>query len=211
MQDLSKHWDEIHKKYNSTYDNWLNKYLPLLISSDLVVELGCGRAYCSNYLFQNGLENIIACDFSVTVLNIVKQENPHLLTQRFDMSNGLPFENNSVDAIIADLSLHYFDSATTTFLFAEIYRILKDDGYLIARVNSTNDQNHIPINDEEIEKNYFYDGNIYKKFFEEEDFESLFKNFKVHTLEQINMSRYEKPKVLWEFCIKKESPKKLVK
>lgn len=210
MEHLDKYWDRIHLKYNSSYDEWLNKYMHLLKKDNLIIELGCGRAYCGNHLFDNGFRNIVACDFSEEVLKIVNKENPFLKTLLFDMSNGLPFENNSINVIIADLSLHYFDLPTTTFVFDEIHRVLKDDGYLIARVNATNDKLHIPDNAEEIEKNFFYDGNIYKRFFDEQDFETLFKNFEIHNLEQKNMSRYEKPKILWEFCIKKNS-RRLVK
>ena len=211
MEHFDKYWDKIHLKYNSSYDEWLNKYMHLLKKDNLIIELGCGRAYCSNYLFDNEFRNIIACDFSEEVLKIVNKENPFLKTLLFDMRNGLPFENNSINVIIADLSLHYFDLSTTTFVFDEIHRVLKDDGYLIARVNATNDKLHMPDNAEEIEKNFFYDGNIYKRFFDKQDFETLLENFKIHNLEQKNMSRYEKPKILWEFCIKKEKARRLAK
>lgn len=200
---LNKYWDKIHLEYNSSYDEWLNKYIHLLEKNSLIIELGCGRAYCSNYLLKKGFKNIIACDFSEEVLKIVNKENPLLKTLLFDMSKGLPFDNNSINIIIADLSLHYFDSTTTVFIFDEIYRVLKKDGCLIARVNATNDKFHIPNNAKEIEKNFFYDGNIYKKFFDKQDFKLLFKKFKICNLEQKHMSRYEKPKILWEFYIKK--------
>ena len=62
----------------------------------------------------------------------------------FDMSDGLPFNDNSKNIIIADLSLHYFDSSKTKYIFNEIHRVLKKNGYLIARVNSSNDTLHIP-------------------------------------------------------------------
>ena len=101
------------------------------------------------------------------------------------------------------LSLHYFNEVTTEFLFNEIYRVLKPNGFLIARVNSTNDKQHIPMNAKEIEKNFYYDGKIYKKFFEKDDFEVLLKNFEICNCEEKDMSRYEKTKVLWEFCVKK--------
>lgn len=32
----------------------------------------------------------------------------------------------------------------------------------------------------------------------------LFKDFKICNLEEKKMNRYEHPKILWEFCIKKE-------
>lgn len=203
MDKLKKYWDKIHLKYTSTYDGWLEKYITLFNKDDSIVELGCGRAYCSNYLLENGFKNIIACDFSEEAVNIVNKEIPDLKTMLFDISQGLPFENNSINIIIADLSLHYFNSSITKYIFEDINRVLKEDGFLIARVNSVNDKNHISANSEELESNFYYDGKIYKKFFEKSDFDSLFKNFEVINLEEKNMSRYEKPKILWEFCIKK--------
>lgn len=203
MENLDKFWNDVHLKYTSSYDGWLDKYLPLFSKNDLFIELGCGRAYSSKHLLNNGFENIIACDFSDEVIKILKTEIPNLKTMLFDMSQGLPFETASINVIIADLSLHYFNNSTTKYLFDEIYRILKPDGYLIARVNSSNDKQHIPVNAEEIENKFFYDGKIYKKFFEKNDFNSLLKDFEICSLEEKDMSRYEKPKVLWEFCVKK--------
>lgn len=203
MEELDKYWDKIHLKYTSTYDEWLNKYINLFKKDNFIIELGCGRAYCSNFPLRNGFHNIIACDFSNEVLNIVNTENPNLKTMLFDMSTGLPFKDSSINIIIADLSLHYFSSATTKYIFNEIHRVLKDNGYLIGRVNSANDKFHIPNNAQELEKNFYYDGNIYKKFFERKDFDSLFKNFKICNIEEKYMDRYEKPKILWEFCIEK--------
>lgn len=203
MAKLDNYWDDIHLKYTSKYDGWLDKYTNLFNKEDSIIELGCGRAYCSNQLLNNGFKHIIACDFSEEVLKIINKEIPNLKTMSFDMSKGLPFKDNSINIIIADLSLHYFNQETTKFIFEDIYRILKKDGYLIARVNSTNDDNHISENSIEIEKNFYYDGKIYKKFFEREDFDLFFNNFEVCNLQQKNMSRYDKPKILWEFCIKK--------
>lgn len=203
MKNLDKYWDDIHLKYTSTYDGWLNKYVHLFSKDDSFVELGCGKTYCSKYLLENQFVDVIACDFSEEVLKIVNKEIPNLRTMNFDMSEKLPFENDSVNVIIADLSLHYFDLAKTKYIFSEIYRVLKKGGYLIARVNSANDKLHIPTNCNEIEKNFFYDGNIYKKFFEMDDFNVLSKNFKVCNLEEMRMDRYEKTKILWEFCFKK--------
>lgn len=204
MDELDKYWDKIHLKYNSIYDEWLNRYVHFFKKEDSIIELGCGRAYCSNYLLNNGFTNIIACDFSEEVLKIVNTENPNIKTKLFDMSIELPFQDSSINVIVADLSLHYFNSSTTKYIFDEIYRVLKVNGYLIARVNSANDKFYIPNNNaQEIEKNFFYDGNIYKKFFEKEDFKTLFKNFEVYNLEEKYIDRYEKPKIIWEFCIKK--------
>ena len=203
MGKLEKYWDNVHLKYNSVYDGWLNKYISLFKKEDLFLELGCGRAYCSNYLMESGFENVIASDFSTEVIKMVNKKNPNLKTMILDISEKLPFEDSTIDVIIADLSLHYFDLEKTQCIFNDIYRVLKAGGYLVARVNSSNDKFHIPSNGKEIEKNYFFDGNIYKKFFERDDFDTLFKNFNIYNIEEKIMDRYEKEKILWEFCIKK--------
>ena len=36
-----------------------------------------------------------------------------------------------------------------------------------------------------------------------EDLKELFKDFKIHNLEEKKMDRYEHPKILWEFCVEK--------
>ena len=204
MNNLDKYWDKIHLKYTSTYDNWFNKYIHLLNKSDKIIELGCGRAYTSLYLLNNGFSDVTACDFSTEVINILNTEHKELNTSVFDISEKLPFKDDEINVIIADLCLHYFDSKKTKEILNEIYRVLKSGGYLIRRVNSANDKYHIPLNAKVLEKNFYYDGEIYKKFFEEDDFKELFENFKILSLEEKHMDRYEKPKTLWEFCIKKQ-------
>lgn len=204
MNSLDKYWDKIHLKYTSTYDNWFNKYIHLLNKSDKIIELGCGRAYTSLYLLNNGFSDVTACDFSTEVINILNTEHKELNTSVFDISEKLPFKDDEINVIIADLCLHYFDSKKTKEILNEIYRVLKSGGYLIGRVNSANDKYHIPLSAKVLEKNFYYDGEIYKKFFEGKEFKELFENFKILSLEEKHMDRYEKPKTLWEFCIKKQ-------
>lgn len=204
MNNLDKYWDKIHLKYTSTYDNWFNKYIHLLNKSDKIIELGCGRAYTSLYLLNNDFSDVTACDFSTEVINILNTEHKELNTSVFDISEKLPFKDDEINVIIADLCLHYFDSKKTKEILNEIYRVLKSGGYLIGRVNSANDKYHIPLSAKVLEKNFYYDGEIYKKFFEGKEFKELFENFKILSLEEKHMDRYEKPKTLWEFCIKKQ-------
>lgn len=204
MNNLDKYWDKIHLKYTSTYDNWFNKYIHLLNKSDKIIELGCGRAYTSLYLLNNGFSDVTACDFSTEVINILNTEHKELNTSVFDIREKLPFKDDEINVIIADLCLHYFDSKKTKEILNEIYRVLKSGGYLIGRVNSANDKYHIPLSAKVLEKNFYYDGEIYKKFFEGKEFKELFENFKILSLEEKHMDRYEKPKTLWEFCIKKQ-------
>lgn len=120
-----------------------------------------------------------------------------------DITKRLPFNDNEVNVIIADLSLHYFNKEQTKEIINEIKRVLAPGGHLIGRVNSANDKYHIPTDAQTLEENFYYDGKIYKKFFIQDDFQELFANFKIIFLKEKHVDRYEKPKTLWEFCIKK--------
>lgn len=202
MGNFNLYWDDIHKKYNSTYDDWLNKYTKLFRKDFKFVELGCGRAYCSNYLISEGFSDVIATDFSSEVLKMVQEENKDLQTMLFDMTGGLPFGDNSVDVVIADLCLHYFDNEMTKYIIKEISRVLKKDGYLLVRINSTKEVQK-KNNLEKIEHNFYFEGNIYKRYFDEEDCYYYFKDFKVYYLKESAMDRYDNPKVLWELCLRK--------
>ncbi len=201
--NLSKHWDNIHLQYNSTYDGWLDKYIKLFNKDDVILELGCGRAYCSKYLFDNGYKYVIASDFSEVALKIVTRDNQDIKTMAIDISKPLPFASNFINIMIADLSLHYFDDLTTRKILNEIYRVLSIGGYLIARVNSVNTLLTIPQEYNELGKNFYYDGKMYKRFFSKEDFDILFEKFKFYSLSEKKMDRYAKTKILWEFCVRK--------
>lgn len=201
MNDFSKYWDNIHLNYSSSYDNWLDKYIDEFSKDFKIIELGCGKAYNSIYLKEKEYD-VIGCDFSKEVINFLRKKAPYLKTKIFDMTEKFPFEDGSFDIVIADLSLHYFDKNKTREIFNEIKRILKINGYLIGRVNSVNDKLHIPNNAKKIEDNFYYDGKIYKRFFEKEDFKA-FHGYEIIILEEKVMDRYEKTKILWEFKMKK--------
>ena len=49
-----------------------------------------------------------------------------------------------------------------------------------------------------------YNGEIYKRFFSEDSIKSFFHKFSFYTIEEKNVGKYEKPKVLWEFCVIKK-------
>ena len=76
-----------------------------------------------------------------------------------------PFEDNSTDLVIADLSLHYFKEKDTNRIISEIKRILKPNGYLFFRLNSTNSTEYKKIiehGEKEIESNLFFSKNMEK-------------------------------------------------
>ncbi len=116
------------------------------------------------------------------------------------MLDRFPFCDDKFEMVIADLSLHYFKNNDTFKIISEIKRILKPNGYLFFRLNSTNTKEYkqlIENNIVEIEKHLFYTKNMEKRFFNEEDINYYFKDFKKIYLKEDNMNRYNSEKIVW--------------
>ena len=183
------YWNKVYEGINEikpVYDLWLDKYKDILEKSrdTKIIDLGC--------------------DYSKEGLNIVKRYIRNFEIVEMDLTEKFPFENESIEVIIADLSLHYFDENTTKSILNEIKRILKYDGYLIARVNTIKDVNFNAGNGEEIEKHFYLTKEGYKRFFDEEDIKNFFGIFEIHNMEETVMNRYGAEKKCFEIvCINK--------
>ena len=200
-------WNNAQATYSTDgeeYSSWLDKYAERISScTTKVLDLGCGIGYDSDYLTKKGLE-IIACDFSDVALKRLKERVPNVETMLLDISEPLPFANDSFDLIVADLSLHYFDEKTTENIMGEIERILTPNGCLLARVNSIYDVNHGAGDGEKIEDNYYFVGGYNKRFFTIEDAERFFSIIGNVKAKEENMSKYNKPKMVIEVEVEKQ-------
>ena len=199
-------WDKVYKKYGTKkpeYDSWLDKFMPVIESSQSlpIIDLGCGYGNDTLYLRERGF-NVISCDFSIEALNRLDHfiENPE--KQHFDMRNKFPFESDSAKIVIADLCIHYFSKKETETIIAEISRLLENNGFLLCRVNSVNDINHGAGQGEMIEENFYNVNGDTKRFFDKEHIELFFKNWDIQYIEECVMTRYEKKKITWEFSAK---------
>ena len=134
------------------------KYFP---KGARILELGCGQGQDSKYFANLGFE-VTATDFSQFALDQIRDER--ISKQRVNLSNKLPFENNSFDIIYSHLTLHYFDKERTQSLFDEIYDILKPGG-IFATFNNTMDDPEV-LNSTLIEEGlYMTPVGIQKRFF----------------------------------------------
>lgn len=198
-----QHWNNIFKNLNEkklNYDLWLDKYKDILDKSkeQCIIDLGCGAGGDTLYLTERNYK-VIACDYSKEALNIVNNFLPEVETIQIDISKTLPFEDKSIQVIIADLSLHYFNDNTTKSIVKEIKRVLKADGYIIGRVNSINDINYGAGNGEEIEKNFYLTEEGYKRFFKKEDIYYYFSDFKIKVCTEATIKKYIAEKKAFEF------------
>ncbi len=197
-----------YKKVNNKleiYDLWLNKYREYIESSKLtIVDLGCGIGNDTMYIKSCGKE-VLSIDYSDEALKIIDQNIKDAETLKMDFEGEWLLKDRSADLIIADLSLHYFDTKTTFKIINDIRNTLVDGGILIVRLNSINDVNYGSDSLNEIEPHYYATMNIKKRFFDKEDINYFFSCFKILICEEKEiLSRiHDKKKIVWECVFRK--------
>ena len=208
IKNSKEYWNGVHKSYSRDeikYDDWLDRFENIVTNCKTpILDLGCGSGNNTLYLI-NKNKKVVAADLSSNAIENIKKNFPEISDAKcFNMLDGMPFEDNSFEVIIADLSLHYFKKEDTEKVINELKRILTTNGHLIIRVNSINDVNHGAGQGLEIEKHLFQtqDGRL-KRFFDEEDIREFFKDFKIIYLNEEIMTRYKLEKRLYRVCIQK--------
>lgn len=202
-EKANQRWDNVHSHYDRNeikYDDWLESFDKEINNCQTpIIDLGCGSGNDMLYLIEKG-KKVIPCDYSKNAIENIRNNFPEIeRTECFDMSKGLPFLDNSADIIISDLSLHYFTEQKTFEILDEIKRVLKENGILLFRVNSTKDINHGAGEGDEIELHLYEtkDGR-YKRFFDDKDIKKFFSGWDNLYINEEIMGRYEKEKVLWK-------------
>ncbi len=208
-QKSLEYWDNVHKDYDRAtikVDDWLEKFDDIIMGTQKpILDLGCGGGNDTLYLISKG-KQVISCDQSPSAINNIRKNFPEVYDAKcFNMLDGLPFEDEAFDVVIADLCLHYFLKSDTEKILNDIRRILTPGGHLILRVNSINDVLHGAGRGPEIEHHVFeMEGKTIKRFFNEEDIRSFFKDFTIEYLKEEIMTRYKLEKRLYRVCVKKE-------
>ena len=207
MTEKKKYWDNIYIRYKDKkpqYDLWLDKHEQILhkTKNQTIIDLGCGTGADTLYLKERGY-SVLSVDSSDEALAIVKNKIPNSKTKNLNIEEILPFENESTQLIISDLSLHYFNDETTKKIIKELKRVLKPKAYLIFRVNSINDLNYGSGQGEEIEKHFYLGKTGYKRFFDEDDIRSYFSEWDIEYLKEDTIKRYGNDKIAFEVLVRK--------
>ncbi|KAG9299949.1 hypothetical protein G9A89_009677 [Geosiphon pyriformis] len=95
-----------------------------------VVDLGSGSGHIIKHLDQDIVKELIMCDMSEKALERDKDIGYKVEVERKVVDEeSLPFEENSLDAVISSLSLHWVNDLPGAFI--QIRRSLKPDGVFI--------------------------------------------------------------------------------
>lgn len=108
-----------------------------------ILELGCGQLNDALWFVQQGFE-VSGIDFSQVAIEMARkkvdtEDLTQLTVQCLDFSEYLPFAEGTFDTVFSHYSLHYFDDRTTSHIFAEIHRVLREEGLFIFSVKSIYD------------------------------------------------------------------------
>lgn len=191
------------------YDAWLDDYKDDLDkhSGSIILDLGCGIGADTAYLIERGYK-VLSADYSREALSSIHEHIPGSEVMCVDMNQPLPFSNNSFSVVVADISLHYFDLATTISIMEEIKRILKPRGILLARVSSMNDVYYGAGSGMEIEERFYDHGSYAQRYFNEEDIKRFFGLIGKYTFKETAMTRkeayYSHPKMLYQIKVEKD-------
>ncbi len=182
-------------------DAWLQRWLPLLrehTGERCVLELGCGEGRDTAVLQASGLR-VVAIDCSAAALAEARRSVPGATFMESDLRVPLAIDAGDVGAVVASLSLHYFDWQTTRQIVARLRDCLTPHGLLLCRVNSTRDVHHGSTGYPAIEPGCYRVGDMTKRFFARADLLKLFADgWQIAALEEQTIDRYDRPKVVWE-------------
>ena len=204
LKDFTEFWNEYYKNntYNNMYSIWIDGYLQYFNKNAKIIELGAGNGDLSIYLHNLGYD-VTATDLSDVALENIKKKCNGIKIMKLDLQKDFEMKN-TYDIVIADLSLHYFNFATTIKIVNQVYNSLKDSGLLIARVNSVDDRNNGAGQGKVLEKNYYEVQGYYKRFFDEKDIKTFFKIFNSLHYKKVSLnSGTPKQKEIYEIIAKK--------
>jgi SAM-dependent methyltransferase len=163
-----------------------------------VLEIGCGEGGNLKPFLDIGCNRIIGIDMSAKYIEQAKALVPSATFLLQDMQHGLP-NTQKTNVIIASLSMHYMPWEDTIKMISRVRDSLAGDGLFLCRVNSVNDINYGAVGNPEVDRHYYLVDGKPKRFFDENHARQLFDTgWKIISLEEHTIDRFEKPKVVWE-------------
>lgn len=182
-------------EWPKTGGQWLEPYMELFRAAGVqqVLEVGCGFGTDTRFLSRAGF-TVTATDLSPAGLAIAQSIAGEARFLLHDSQERFPLPDGSVDLVVASLSLHYFDFATTRAIVGDLARVLRPAGLLLYRLNAQSDPKAgAPSREQD---RYFYNEAMCQALFA--DWESL-------ALAERTVDYLGHPKSLWEGLVRKSA------
>jgi len=205
---MSSFWNRIYQTDNSFFGeepsnfalSCYNEYMKKKNHVKKILELGCGQGRDTLFFASKGID-VTALDFSSVaidrLINRAKERNllSNIHTSIFDPRNKpLPFSKDEFDAIYSHMFFNMrFTWEQLKFMFQEIRRGLKHDGFNFFSVRNYNDKSY---GQGKKLDNDIYDINGFQiRFFTKQDLMALVKGegFEILDIKEI----YEEPVTLY--------------
>jgi tellurite methyltransferase len=185
-------WEQKHKESEGRY-NRVTDFARLVYYNFMknkkkaaVLDLCCGKGADSIFFHNKGL-TVNSMDYSseaIKQFNATQKRYEIFLSSIVkDISEPLPFQDNSFDFVYSRLGLYYFTEEELKNILAEVNRVLKSEGLLLFQVKSVNDKEY--GKGKELEKDMYEDETGYvRRYFSKESTEELLKDFTVVMIEE---------------------------
>lgn len=177
------------------------RWLPLVAAQtggQPVLELGCGGGRDTATLVEAG-HRVVAVELSADAVARARERAPAADFRCQDIRAPFPVGAGGAGVVLASLSLHYFSWPETTVLVERVRQVLRPDGVLLCRLNSTNDHHFGASGHPPIAENYYLVNGEPKRFFDRAAVDRLFASgWSTLSIEEKVIDRYDHPKAVWE-------------
>lgn len=203
-------WENLHRQIAGSDEmDWgaalTAAVRPYLALAKTVLDLGCGGGKDALRLAREGF-HVVGLDLSSAAIGQAearaKEEGLSAEFLAADMSEGLPFPPNSFDAVLANLSLHYFTSEKTRFVMSEVRRVLAQGGVLVMHVNAVEEGERRKAKGRvvrELEPGFYLEQDgVTRRYLDREDLEQLLEGWRVLKMEKLEIQNPQgKAKHCW--------------
>jgi ubiquinone/menaquinone biosynthesis C-methylase UbiE len=100
-------------------------------ATDSVLDAACGSGWLSGLLHKQGVK-IEGCDFSQTLIDLAKKENPEIKFQLADLNKTIPYPNSTFSKVIFNMAAH--DVKNLENALCEISRVTKPGGIIFMSI-----------------------------------------------------------------------------
>lgn len=120
-----------HKPSNAYLERPATRSLLPAIDGTKLLDAGCGAGQLTRELIVRA-DEVVGLDASHEMISFARERAPTADFVQADLGSELPFHDDSFDGIVSSLAFHYVKRWVG--LFRSLYRILRQDGWIVFSV-----------------------------------------------------------------------------